>query len=528
MVMERISMNLVIDVLKLHYQDQCSNRGIAKRLGISRPTVQKYLDLTKEAGIDQWPVQEEEDGGVGRLRKILFPESTVSSSGAPLPEWSEVEKELNARKKSGVTRHLLWQEYRMAHPDGLGYSQFCAHFAEYRKKRDLRMHVPHAPAEELYVDYSGPKVWIYPVGKDPFQASIFVAVMGLSAYTFLYATPDMKTRSWIRAHRETFEYLGGVPKAIIPDCTKTAVLVAHRYDPALNRTYREMSAHYTFEIAPARPLSPRDKGAVETGVLSAQRALLAPIREVRFVSLSDLNRTLRERCDAFNQTPFQKRPNSRMVVFGEEDRPALGALPSEPFETEEWIVCRVHPDYHISVDRFLYSVPCRLVREQVDVRLTATTLEIFHREERVASHLRTTDPRKRFSTFKEHMPPNHRHYLDQSQEGYLERAGKAGPDVVRFIEALFRRRQYPAYAYRTCQGILSLLKEYPAHRVNAACALGLQMGTGSYKALEGILKHEMDRKALTPETKPSVPDHENVRGPAYYGGKPESTPGPPV
>lgn len=526
MVQERIPMDVVMEVLKLTYQEKLSNRKIAQRLGISRPTVRKYQDQAREGGIDQWPLSEDTDGGVERLRKALFREKTVSVSGMPLPEWSQVEKELRSGKKNGVTRRLLWQEYRMAHPKGFSYSQYCAHYKEFRKRDDLRIHLPHAPGEELYIDYSGPKVLITPITGKPIYAAIFVAVMGLSSYTFAYATEDMKTPSWTEANRQTFEYLGGVPLAVIPDCTKTAVITPHRIDPRLNRTYREMSAHYGFLIAPARPLSPRDKGTVENGVLTTQRALLAPLRHIKFTSIDALNRALRIRCDAFNREPFQERPGTRLQVFEEEDRPALAPLPSEPFETEAWITCRVHPDYHIATDHFLYSVPCRLVGENVDVRLTKRTVEIFYREEGVASHLRNTDPRHRFSTCREHMPPNHRGYLDQSQKVFLDRAEQVGQGVVLFFQSLFLRRHYPPQAYRTCQGVLGLLKDYVPERLNAACDLAVQMQSGSYRDVQGILKTGADRKIPeTPKTGPALPTHENVRGKRYYAGRPAKEPG---
>jgi len=519
MVQERIPMNVVMEVLTLTYQDKLSNRKIARRLGISRPTVQKYQDQAREAGIDQWPLSKDADGGVERLRKALYPEKTVSVSGLPLPDWKEAEKELTSGKKNGVTRRLLWQEYRMASPEGLSYSRYCAHYKEFRNRADLRIHLPHAPGEELYIDYSGPKVLITPVAGKPFYAAIFVAVMGLSSYTFAYGTLDMKTPSWILANRQTFEYLGGVPLAVIPDCTKTAVITPHRIDPRLNRTYREMSAHYGFIIAPARPLSPRDKGTVENGVLSTQRALLAPLRHIKFISIDELNRALRIRCDAFNRESFQERLGTRQKVFEEEDRPALSPLPSEPFETDDWISCRVHPDYHIAIKHFLYSVPCRLVGEEVDVRLTQRTVEIFYREEGVASHRRNTDPRHRFSTCREHMPPNHRGYLDQSQKVFLDRAEQVGPGVVLFFQSLFLRRHYPPQAYRTCQGVLGLLKAYAPERLNAACELAVQMKSGSYQDVQGILKTGADLAPPgSPEPGPSLPTHENVRGKEYYTG----------
>ena len=195
MVQERIPMNVVMEMLTLTYQEKLSNRKIALRLGISRLSVQKYQEQAREAGIDEWPLSKDADGGVERLRKALYPEKTVSVLGMPLPDWRQAEKELRSGKKNGVTLRLLWQEYRMEHPDGLSYSRYCAHYKEFRKRDDLRIHLPHAPGEELYIDYSGPKVLITPVTGKPFYASIFVAVMGLSSYTFAYCTNFFRCQS---------------------------------------------------------------------------------------------------------------------------------------------------------------------------------------------------------------------------------------------------------------------------------------------------------------------------------------------
>lgn len=517
MVRERIPMYNVLEVLRQRYQEKVSSvRKIAQSVNISRPTVQKYLDLAAAIGIGYWPLREE-TGDLSRLRSALFPDKKASASpGTPLPDWQEVEKELKQRKKSGVTRRLLWEEYRESVPEGLSYSQYCALYSKHLKNGDLRLHVPHAPGEELYVDYSGPKIRIEPPGQPPYFASLFVAVMGRSSYAFACVTPDMKTPSWIDAHRKTFEYLGGVPCSVIPDRTRTAVVSTHRIEPQLNRAFREMAAHYGFEVSPARAYSPRDKGAVENGVLNAQRALMAPLRHRKFVSIGELNAALLEQLEIFNRKPFQGRSDSRTTVFVEEDRPALGPLPQTPFETENWTAGVVHIDYHVAVNRFYYSVPYGLVGQTVDVRLAAKTVEIFFREERVASHLRSFNPRHRFSTLGAHMPPHHKGYLDQSREMFMEKAGRIGPAVVSLFKEMFRRRNYPPLAYRSCQGVLGLRKAYPDDRLNAACERAVRMQSFSYQTVEGILKHGTEKCVPLESLSEKSPPHENVRGKEYY------------
>ena len=517
MVREGIPMFKVLEVLKERYGEKVASvRKIAKSVGISRPTVQKYLDLAASVGIGHWPLKDEE-AEKARLREVLYPEMDgASRTGFVVPDWAEVEKDLTRKKKSGVTLRLLWQEYRAREPQGLGYSQFCRLFKDYRKTKDIPLHHPHAPGQELYVDYSGPKIRIEAPGEKPVWVSLFVAVLGRSDYLFAYATRNMRSASWILAHRKAFEYLGGVPTAVIPDRTKTAIISRHRIDPRLHPAFRAMGEHYGFEIFPARPQKARDKGGVENGVLNAQRALMAPLRHRTFASIGELNEALRERLEIFNRAPFQKREGSRRAVFEEEDQPALAPLPATPFELEAWEICRVPSDHHVPVERVYYSVPYALVGQDVTVRVTATTVEIFHREERVASHGRHHDRKNPYRTQEAHRPPNHKGYLEQSQECYLERASRIGPGVVAFFEELFVFRKYPPAAYRTCQGLLGLQRSYPGDRIDAACVMALNLHSLSWRTVEGILKHKTERSERKVPVKRSLRSHENIRGAAAF------------
>ena len=519
MVQERIPMHKVLEVLAERYgKGTDSVRKIARSVGISRPTVAKYLEMAASIGICHWPLREE-SRDMERLRAALHPEKKeTATSGVPIPDWKEVEKELGRRKKSGVTRRLLWEEYRQSHPEGLGYSQFCALYKESLKNADLRLHIPHPPGQEVYVDYSGPKILIEPPGVTPYWVNLFVAVMGRSSYTFACATPDMKSASWIEGHRKAFEYMGGVPVVVIPDRTKTAIVSPCRIEPRLHRAFREMGRHYNFEIHPARGGKPRDKGSVENGVLNSQRALMAPLRHRKFVSIGELNAALLEQLEIFNRKPFQGRTDSRWTIFRAEDQPALQPLPAEPFETQDWVKSSVYLDYHIALEHFYYSVPYRLVGEVVDVRVTLRTVEIFYQEERVASHPRAANTRDRFKTVRDHMPPHHKGFLDQSQELFLKRAAEVGAAAVAFFKGFLGSRKYPPLAYRSCQGILSLRKSYPDARLDAACGRALALRSFSYATVVGILKNGTENVVSAETPSPSV-GHANVRGKEYFAGE---------
>ncbi len=194
---------------------------------------------------------------------------------------------------------------------------------------------------------------------------------------------------WIGAHVNVLSAIGGVPKAIVCDNLKAGVTAICRYEPGINRTYQELAEHYDTAILPTRPRKPRDKAKVEVAVLIVERYVLARLRNRRFFSLQELNAAIRETVADLNAKIMRKLGVSRDELFAEIDRPALKALPSTPYQYAEWKKCRVAPDYHIEIADHYYSVPSRLIREEVEARITDSTVEILHKGARVASHARS-------------------------------------------------------------------------------------------------------------------------------------------
>jgi len=201
-----------------------------------------------------------------------------------------------------------------------------------------------------------------------------VAVWGASNYTYAEATLSQQLPDWIGSHTRAFQYFGCAPKAVVPDCLKGAVNRACRYEPELNPTYAEMAEHYGICVLPARPVRPRDKAKVEAGVLVAKRWILAVLRHRTFYSLSELNRAIQELLQRLNARALRKLKKTRRELFLAFDQPNALSLPEKPYEYAEWRVATVNIDYHIEVERHYYSVPFRLIREKLDVRLTAHTL----------------------------------------------------------------------------------------------------------------------------------------------------------
>lgn len=352
------------------------------------------------------------------------------------------------------------------------------------------------------------------------EAQVFVAVLGASNYTYAEATWTQGLDDWLMSHVRAFAFFAGVPEIVVPDNLKSGVQAAHRYEPDLNPSYADLAAHYGVAVIPARAAKPRDKAKVETGVLVVERWILARLRHRPLFSLAELNQAIAESLAALNQRAFKKLPGSRQPWFETLEKPALRPLPADPYVLAHWKKARVNIDYHIEVERHYYSVPYTLVRQEVDVRLTATTVEVFHHRQPVACHGR--DPRAGgHTTVAAHMPTAHREYADWTPERLVCWADQTGPYTAALVERILATRPHPQQGYRSCLGILRLGKTYGADRLEAACRRALAIGGLSYKSVDSILKRGLDQPPLPDVISPSEPTatppaHANLRGPGYY------------
>lgn len=504
------------EVLRLCFDLKLGQRQIARSANISQSTVHDYLERFTAAGLS-WPLPAEMSEA--QLEAALFPatqgKNLALDSDRPLPDFAHLHEELQQHKHT--TRQLLWEEYRTTFPEGYGYSQFCQLYRHWKQERDLVLRQEHRPGEKLFVDWAGATIPIHdPQTGEVRQASLFVAVLGASNYTYAEANEDQQMASWIGAHVRTFEFLGGCPQLVVPDNTKTGVAKPCRYEPDLNPTYQEMAWHYGVGVLPTRPRKPRDKAKVEVGVQIAERWIVAALRHRQFFSLAELNQAIRELVEKLNQRPFKKREGSRQSLFLEVDQPALRPLPAERFDLSVWSRATVNIDYHIQFEGSFYSVPYQLARQTVEVRATPTIIEIFYRGQRVASHLRA---RKAYIavTNPEHRPASHRAHLDWPPSRMIAWARTVGPRTAEVVEKILEAFPHPEMGYRSCLGIIRLGQRYPAPRVEAAAERALATGAVSYKSLDSILRRHLDQQPLNPlTTAPPLASHDNIRGAAYF------------
>ena len=488
-----------------------SARAIGRMLGVARSTVQDNLKRAEAAGL-AWPLGAEITDAI--LEQRLFTRAGVRPGVRRRvePDWSSLVREA---KRPGVNLMVLWEEYREVYPDGYGYSRFCDLFREFERRLSPVMRQHHAAGDKLFVDYSGKKVPIV----DPDtgvvrEAEIFVAVLGASSLTYAEATWSQALPDWIGAHVRLFRFLGGVSRLIVPDNLKSGIHKASFYDPEINRSYGMMAAHYGVGVLPARPRKPRDKAKVEAGVRFAQTYILGRLRRQTFFSLAEGNAAIASAVERINAHLMRRVGVSRRELFESIERPALRPLPSDDYEYAEWRLARVNLDYHVEAAGFLYSVPHALIRQQVDVRLTGRTVEIFHRGRRVAAHERRHGGR-RHGTDPDHMPSSHRRYAEWTPGRFQRWARSIGPNTEGLVIAVLSARPHPEQGFRTCLGILRLFRGLDPARAEAVSARAIAIGALTYKSLASILAHNLDRAQRQPETA-AVIDHPNLRGSRYF------------
>lgn len=509
---EKVSMRKIKEALKLNHE-HVGNREIARRLNISAGSVSNYLSRAKAAGLI-WPLND--DWSEDKIYSVLFPSENKKTT-YPLPDFGKVHNEL---KRKGVTLLLLWYEYQQQSPGGYSYSRYCELYQAFIGKRNPSMRLRHHAGEKLFVDYSGLTVpWIDKSTGEIHRAQIFVAVLGASNYTFIEATASQSLASWVQSHVHAFEFFAGVTVCLVPDNLRSGVTKAHLYDPDINRTYQEMADHYGVAVVPARVRTPKDKPKVEVGVQGIQRWILAPLRDVTFFSVHEINEAIKSLLTAYNERAFYEREGSRHSQYLEVDKPALKPLPSKPFVYAEWKKACAGGDYHVAINKHYYSVPHQYLKENIDVRITTTTIECFHKGNRIALHQRSYKPGH--TTIHEHMPSKHREYADWTPERMHAWAKKIGPNTARLINALTEMHKIPEQSFRSCFGILRMSKTYGPERLENAAIRALHIGAIRYKNIESILKSGLDQQPLSlpgSESTAAEPTrlHDNIRGSKYF------------
>ena len=512
---KRLSMREIKEILRLKWDLGLSNREISNSIKISPSTVGNCLKRVARAKLG-WPLPadicEEE-----LEKRLYFPPRNKAPEESHNINWSYIHMEL---KRKGVTRELLWYEYKQEHPKGIHYSRFCDLYQQWQGQIDYCMRQNYKAGHYLFIDYAG---LIVPVIVDvdtgeTMDAQIFVATLGASNYTFVEASASQALPDWIGSHTRAFSYFGGLPEILVPDNLKSGVQKAHRYEPDLNPTYADMADHYRVAVIPARVRAPKDKAKAEQAVQHIERKILAKLRNRKFFSLYELNEAIKPLLEEVNNKPFQKLPGSRKSQFETLEKVTLKALPTTPYVLSEWKKIKPGVDYHIALDGHYYSVPYTLIQKELAVRFTQSTVEAFYKGKRMASHRRSYQ-KGASTTVAEHMPRAHREHAKWTPERIINWAKKNGKFTGKLAENIIASRKHPEQGFRSCLGIIRLAKHYSNERLEKACQRALAIGAYSYKSVQSILKNNLDQAPLLPQQQQNhvtQRDHEYVRGGNYF------------
>jgi transposase len=507
----RITMRQIRQALRLHLEAGLSYAQVARAVGIGKGTVGKFMLLARAAGVDWGVAQTLSDE---ELEARLYRPAVPRSSRQLEPDYAWVHQEL---KRAGVTLQLLWEEYQRGTEQAYKYTSFCIKYRAWAAALKRSMRQTHLAGERLFVDYAGQTVPVIDAATGEIRrAQIFVAVLGASNYTYACATATQTGGDWVGSIIGALEFIGGVPRLIVPDQTRALIARPDRYEPAVNRLVDELCEHYDVAVLPARPAHPRDKPKVEVGVQVVERWILARLRNRRFFSLAELNGAIGELLLELNRRAFKKLPGCRASAFEALDRPALRPLPATRMAIARFKRARVNIDYHVEFEGHCYSVPHRLVRAEVELRVTGTTVEILSGHQRVAVHAYSTR-RGAHTTVAEHMPASHRAHREWTPQRLIawgERIGAATAAVVRWQ---MEHRPHPEQGYRACLGLQRLARQFSDARLEAACARAMSIRSPTYRSVNSILAAGLDRQQVQAEpAQAALPLHDNVRGPDYY------------
>ena len=512
-------MKQVRDVLQLHSVMNLSLRRIEGATRVAKSTISDYIKRFKTSGLNIEQINVLDDDA---LRMQLFPEhSSVVVSRRAMPDMNYLHKEMKLRKKTKVTLHLLWEEYKRDNPDGYEYTQFRLYYARFKQTLNPSMRQTHLAGEKVFVDYSGLTMPIHNQRTGEVEkAQIFVAVLGASGYTFIHATPSQTQEDFIYSHVMCYSFFGGVPRVVVPDNLKSAIISNNKNGIVVNESYADLNRHYSIAIEPARPRKPKDKPKAEQGVQAIQRYILARFRHHKFFSVDELNQALAPLLDRYNEKVIKHLQKSRTELFEEIDKPYLNPLPMNRYVYKQFKIARVNQDYHITLQKCNYSVPFQYIKEEVEVRYSTQSVYIYHKHKLIASHPRLRRVGEN-STLHEHMPSDHQYINEKMNPQRLRSWAKnIGEYSSVFVEDAFEEVEHKPQVYRKISAVLSMARIYGKMELELALMYALKMRTVSTKSIKSILdkKLYLAKSANNTNTpKQSLFDtHTNIRGADEY------------
>jgi transposase len=506
-------MSQIKQLLRLHQQGK-SKKWIARSLGMSKNSIKAYL---KKVALSGWSIDAllELDDPV--LEGKLFAGNAAYRDERFEQFKSKLDYFESELKRTGVTRRLLWEEYRKVQHDGYGYTQFCFHLSQQLVAANPSMVLEHKAGEKLFIDFAGKKLsYTDPESGEIIECQVFVACLPCSDYSFVLAVRSQSVCDFIYALSRCLEALGGVPATLVPDNLKAAIIKADRYEPDVNRALEDFANHYGITVLPARVSKPKDKALVENQVKLVYSRVYARLRNRQFFSLASLNEAIREKTREHNQTRMQQKPYCREERFLADEKHLLLPLPEQPFELKYYRQLKVAKNNHIFLaqDKHYYSVPYQHIGREIKVIYTRSLVRVYYKDQQIALHPRSYQA-SGYSTVKEHLCSQHQHYLDRSPGYYLQKAKAKSETFHRLVQLIFEQKRYPEQLYRTCDGLLRLQRKSSPDAFEKACQLAIEHQKYSYRFIQNLLENKMLEPPQNKQDKP-LPKHDNVRGKQYY------------
>lgn len=500
-------------------QEGRSKREIARILSISRNTIDDYEDkyFTSAQSLESLLLLNDPS-----LWEALNPPERFEKDPNPRHDrlLEKIPGFLNDLKRPGVTRQLLWREYKLEDPEGYRYAQFCVHLNSYLQKDRATMHFEHRPGEYLQVDFAGSSLgYINRETGEILTCPVLVCVLPFSGKMYVEALPGASSEYLFAALGRCMSFFGGVPRNILCDNLKQVVTRSNRYEPSFSELSEQWALHYGTNFEAARVGKPKDKPSVEKGVDLAYKRVYAPLRNKEFYSLEELNHNIIKQLEIHNDTDFQRRNHSRDDRFINEEKQCLGSLPAEAFTIKHVTHAKVQKNYHVILgeDWHQYSVPHEYIGKQIKIIYDTLEVEIYLGLKRIAIHRRSYR-RHGYTTLPEHMPEKHQRYLEMrgwDAEYFIKRAARIGENTTWVIEKVLSSKAFPEQTYNACLGILSYEKKYSSERLEAACKRAYGAPVINYKIISNILKNNQDKQtSIQMEIK--LPEHENIRGAGTY------------
>jgi transposase len=515
-----IEMSKIKQVLRLHWEGH-SNRSIAAELGINKETVNNYVKQAAQSALPA--LLKLEDPELEKRFHAGNPAYTDTRMETFLELLPYFREQLSQKH---VTRYLVWQEYKMQHPQGYGRSQFFYHLKQNLVAAALPTTVltdTYVPGEKLFVDFAGDTLsYVDEETGEIIRVQVFVATLPFTDYAYAVCLPSQRVEEFLHGISLCLEHIGGVPKIVVTDNLKSAVVKADKYEPTLNRALEDMGNYYGFVTIPCQPHSPRQKALVENQVKLIYRRVYAKLRNCTFFSIDELNRAVGALMLEHNRTRMQMRPYSREEQFYAAEKEALRELPGEPYQMRFYADVTVQQNGFVLLgrDKHYYSVPYTLIGKKAKLIYTRSLVKIFVDGRAVAVHPRVCG--FGYTKVDAHLASNARAITSRSPEYYRARAERVSPGLGRLIGELFehtRTSQPPEYYYKTCDMMLRLQRSYPAKEFEQACSICVENGIYSGKKLEYIVKNviEVTRdKEKAGTGTPAPTDHANMRGTGYY------------